>query len=110
MIDNTVFVNNSLTNSTHREAVRFCTIRYEVELYDTRTKRNIQAEFRNTIFKNHVLNLYFRALLSVVSIESYMNVTFFNCTFMDNQATAIRALQTNLIFEGNNTFLNNSGG
>ena len=84
---------------------------YSVMVYDTRTRRNIQTKFRNTVFKNHILdnNLYATVSLSVVGVESYVNVTFSNCTFMNNQATGIQALQTNVIFEGNNTFQSNSG-
>ena len=112
MIDNhSVFMNNSLTKWTGQEAVRFSTIYNKFKIYDTCTKRNIKAEFRNTLFKNHALNrhLQVKAASSVVSIESYTNVSFSNCTFIDNQATAIRAFQTNVIFEGNNIFRNNSG-
>ena len=45
-----------------------------------------------------------------MKIESYANVTFSNCTILDNKAAAIRPFQTNVIFRGNNTFQNNSGG
>ena len=38
------------------------------------------------------------------------NVTFSSCTFWDNNAAAICAFQTNVIFRRNNTFPNNSGG
>ena len=34
---------------------------------------------------------------------------FTNCKFIDNKATAIRAFQTDVIFQGNNTFDNNVG-
>ena len=112
-IDNSVLMNNILPSSWYGgEALRFCTTPYCFVVYDTLTKRNIQTEFRNTVFKSHMLdnNFYATVSSSVVGIESYVNVTFFNCTFMDNQATAIRAFQTNAIFEGNNTFFNNTGG
>ena len=63
-------------------------------------------EFRNTVFKNHIIdnNLHGIVSSSVVGIKSYVNVTFSNCTFTDNQATAIGAFQTNVIFEGNKSF------
>ena len=112
VINNSVFKNNVLSSSwLGGEAVRLGINPYKSTVYDTLTKQNIQVEFRNTVFKNHILdnNLYATVSSSVVDIESYVNATFSNCTFMDNQATAIRAFQTNVIFEGNNTFRNNSG-
>ena len=45
-----------------------------------------------------------------MKIESFVNVTFSSCTFLNNKAAAIRVFQTNVIFRGNNTFLSNSGG
>jgi len=46
---------------------------------------------------------------STLSIESYVNVTFVNCTFIGNQGSAIYAFQTDIIFQGKNTFHKNSG-
>ena len=107
-IDNSLFINNSLTSSWYGgEAVRLCTLPYSVMIYDAHTKRNIQTEFWNTVFKNHVANSYHH--LEVVQVESYVNITISNCTFLDNQATAIRALQTDVIFRGNSVFRNNHG-
>ena len=37
-----------------------------------------------------------------------LTVTFIDCTFENNQVTAILAMESNLRFEGNNTFRNNS--
>ena len=108
MIDNTVFTNNSLSDPWYGgEAVRLSMNPYTLVVYDTHTKQNIQIKFRGAIFKNHILyeSLYPSVPLSVLGIESYANVTFTNCTFMDNKATAIRAFQTNVIFEGKNTTL-----
>ena len=113
VIDNTVFTNNSLSDPWYGgEAVRLSINPYTLVVYDTHTKQNIQIKFRSAIFKNHILyeSLYTSVPLSVLGIESYANVTFTNCTFMDNKATAIRAFQTNVIFEGKNTFSNNTGG
>ena len=106
VIENSVFTNNTLTASwLNGQAVRLGTFPYTVQIYnDVQTKRNIQTEFRNTKFKNHE-----RDHFAVVKIESYVNVTFSNCTFLDNKATAIQVLQTDVIFEGNNTFQNNRG-
>ena len=37
-----------------------------------------------------------------------VNVTIFDCTFENNQMTAISAEGSNIMFQGNNTFINNS--
>ena len=44
-----------------------------------------------------------------MTLESYVSAMFTNCKFIDNKATAIRAFQTNVIFQGNNIFDNNVG-
>ena len=89
VIENSVFTNNTLTASwLNGQAVRLATFAYTVQIYnDVQTKRNIQTEFRNTKFKNHEQDHF-----AVVKIESYVNVTFSNCTFLDNKATAIQVL------------------
>ena len=110
VINNGVFRNNVLSSSWFGgKAVRLGINPDNSVVYDTRTKQNIQVEFRYTVFMNHILDNKATVSSSVVGIESYVNVTFSNCTFMDNQATAIRAFQTNVIFEGNNIFRNNTG-
>ena len=53
---------------------------YSVQINDVQTKRNIQAEFWNTKFKNHVISNSNH--LAVVKIGSYVNVSFTNCTFL----------------------------
>ena len=42
-------------------------------------------------------------------LRQVLSVTFTNCTFENNQMTAIRALASNLIFQSGNTFRNNFG-
>ena len=93
VIDSSVFAGNILPIPWYGgEAARFCTNLFKFMVYDTHTKQNIQIEFRNTVFKNHMKyrDTYEAVSLSVVSIESYTNVTFSNCTFINNQATAVR--------------------
>jgi len=46
---------------------------------------------------------------STLSIESYVNVTFINYTFIGNQVSALYAFQTDIMFQGKNTLHNNSG-
>ena len=108
VIENSVFTNNTLTASwLGGQAVRLCTFAYSVQIYDVQTKRNIQTEFWNTTFKNHVISN--SDCFEVVKIESYVSISFTSCAFFDNKAVAIRAFQTNVIFEGNNIFRNNTG-
>ena len=45
---------------------------------------------------------------STASFLDMLNVTFIDCTFENNQMTAILAVRSKLIFQGNNTFKNNS--
>ena len=44
-----------------------------------------------------------------VLLSTAKNMVFTNCTFVDNVGTAISAIQSNVIFEGNITFKNNTG-
>ena len=69
----------------------------------------MQIQFRNTTFENNMIHSYSRVFESAIAIESYVNVTFVNCTFIGNQGSAIYAFQTDVIFQGKNTFHNNSG-
>ena len=64
---------------------------------------------QNSGIQNHVINNSDH--FAVVKIESYINITFSNRTFLDNTAAAIDTFLTNvMMFRGNNTFPNNSGG
>ena len=45
----------------------------------------------------------------VVLIRAAEKVMFMDCTFVDNIGTGISAVQSNIIFEGNITFRNNTG-
>ena len=45
----------------------------------------------------------------VVLLSTAKNVAFTDCTFVDNIGTAISAIQSDVIFEGNITFRNNTG-
>ena len=66
--------------------------------------RTIQATFENVS-----LSAPFGKFQGAVLLRQVLSVTFTNCTFENNQMTAIRALASNLIFEGGNTFRNNFG-
>ena len=109
VIENSVFWKNFVQSSwLGGAAVRLCSFRYPVMVYDLHTKRNFQIEFRNTIFEDNAITGQ-HSNVAIVTLESYPNVTFTNCTFINNKATAIRALQTDVIFQGNNSFHNNIG-
>ena len=109
VIENSVFWKNFVQRSWFGgAAVRLCTYEYSVMVYDIHTKRNFQTEFRNTIFEDNAINSK-DSNVAIVTLESYPNVTFTNCTFINNKATAIRAIQNDVIFQGNNSFYNNVG-
>ena len=91
-------------------AVRLCTSAALLVLYDTQRKQNIQTEFKNTTFENNVLKNTIDESSAIVSIEAYMKTTFTNCTFIGNtHASTIRASQTGITLQGNNTFRDNRG-
>ena len=60
----------------------------------------IEITFDNVSFSNsNCVSVY---------LWNVQMVTFINCTFENNQDTAIKAVGSNLAFGGNNTFRNNS--
>ena len=114
VIENCHFIGNTINDSWvgGGAAARFSSAALSQLVYPSCMKRNIQIQFRNTTFENNTIHSYEsypRVFESTLSIESYVNVTFVNCTFIGNQGSAIYAFQTDIIFQGNNTFHNNSG-
>ena len=111
LIQRCKFVENLVTNSWNGggSAIQFCSNPFSTVLYDACKKRNIQIEIEHTIFENNMVHHPDKVYISTVSIESYVNVTFTNCTFSGNQGSAVHALQTDIIFHGNTTFHNNYG-
>ena len=67
------------------------------------------AVFYNCTFRNSGKPLSETENAMVVVVISAKKVVFANCTFLDNIGTAISAIQSNIIFEGNITFRNNTG-
>ena len=68
-----------------------------------------QVIFKNVTFSSITPKYYLTSTyLSATYFFGMVNVTFIDCTFENNQMTAIIAVQSNLIFQGNNTFRNNS--
>ena len=65
--------------------------------------RTIRATFENVSLSGALFGRFEGAIL----FQQVLNVTFISCRFENNLKTAIKALGTNLIFEGNNTFRNN---
>ena len=91
-------------------AVRLCTNAYSIAVYDAKTKQNFQTEFRNTTFEGNKIISNVDESSAIVQIEAYMNTTFTNCTFIRNtNASTIRAYQTDITLQGNNTFRDNRG-
>ena len=62
--------------------------------------KTIQVTFDNVSFSH--------SKCTSVHLTKVLNVTFVDCTFENNQESAIMAMGSNLVFEGNSTFRNNS--
>ena len=68
-----------------------------------------QVTFKNVTFSPITFKYPYTLYSSIATyFLGMMNVTFIDCTFENNQRTAIMAVGSNLIFQGNNTFRNNS--
>ena len=71
--------------------------------------KTIQVTFKNVSIS---FSIAFHPVASTFYVSVYfsrvVNVTFIDCTFENNQLTPILAEGTNLRFQGNNTFRNNS--
>ena len=88
------------------DAVRFSNKVYSFKFKQFKT---IQATFKNVVIswsENHVLNLWWPG--GAVFLQMVLKATFIDCTFENNKETAIAAQASNLVFQGNNTFRNNS--
>ena len=74
-----------------------------------KASRTIQPTFQNVSFVRNTgvaHNIQFQA--ATLYFEVVINVTFIDCTFDSNNAAGIISIKTNLIFQGNHTFRNNS--
>ena len=71
--------------------------------------KTIQVTFKNVSISSSI-TFHPDASNSQVSVyfSRVVNVTFIDCTFENNKVTAIMAVGSNLRFQGNNTFRNNS--
>ena len=68
-----------------------------------------QVIFKNVTFSSITPKYYLTTTsLSTTYFSGVGNATFIDCTFENNQVTAIVAVASNLKFQGNNTFRNNS--
>ena len=68
-----------------------------------------QVIFKNVTFSSITPKYYLTTSLSTTYFLGVRNATFIDCTFENNQVTAIMAVErSTLIFQGNNTFRNNS--
>ena len=103
--------NTSITsgNSIHIEEKEVA------EIYNrTYISPHLEVAFRHCAFSDncdthHNMINYFSMPYGVITLISAKKVYFSGCTFEDNCGTAIFASSSNIIFENNNTFTNNTG-
>ena len=116
MFENCVFTNNTSTNG-FAEAVSISGARIAGSAYNETFSLHLSSQhmdvFYNCTFSNSAIaqnrSLGETENAMVVLISTAKNVAFTDCTFVDNIGTAISAVQSNVIFEGNITFRNNTG-
>jgi len=93
VMDNCHFRGNTIIDSGSGggggAAAHFSSCTFSHLVYHSFMKRNIQIQFRNTAFESNMIHSYSKVFESILSIESYVNVTFVNCTFIGNQGSAI---------------------
>ena len=115
-----MFENCEFTNSTGiPEAVYVRDVLYEkvnFTTYNDTFSSHLSSQhmniFHNCTFRNSTTahrSLDETENAMVVLLSSAKKVMFTDCTFVDNIGTAISAIQSNVIFEGNITFRNNTG-
>lgn len=72
--------------------------------------KTIQATFQNVTFSGSRAAFYtVEWQPSMIYFQMVTNVTLIDCTFEDNEQPVIKAMTTNMYFQGNHTFRNNSG-
>ena len=70
----------------------------------------IQATFQNVTFSGSRAAFYtVEWQTSMIHFQMVANVTLIDCTFENNEQPVISAMTTNMYFQGNHTFRNNSG-
>ena len=81
------------------------------EIYkSTLISPHLEVVFRNCMFSDNCDTLHhFSTPYGVITLINARKVYFSGCTFEDNCRTAIFASSSNIIFESNNTFTNNTG-
>ena len=110
-ICNSTFANNTVDSGGYGAAAF-------VDSFLTLPKQKIssfEVTFKNCTFKhnhqtvNTISELPFETAGAVYVLEAFDGVKFCNCTFKNNKNTALTAVRSNMIFEGNITFLDNTG-
>ena len=86
-------------------------LKHRIPGYETHTVPQFEIVFQNSSFSSNSLLVdekksFIGAIVNIFSVE---RVIFNNCTFTNNSNTAIAVQNTNLVFEGNNLFQNNTG-
>ena len=106
-IEYSTFSRNSVQPSGNGAAMKII----KVLEYQTHMTPQFEITFNNCLFSSNFLpdvkqNQF---IGSVMDLYSLQRILFKHCTFMDNLNTPISLLNTNLVFEGNITFQNNTG-
>ena len=118
MFENCVFTNNTSVNGFGEAVYISGMISKGVKfIYDETFSFRLSSQhmdvFYNCTFSNSAIankkSLSETENAMVVLLSAAKNVVFTDCTFVDNIGTAISAVQSNVIFEGNITFRNNTG-
>ena len=118
MFENCVFTNNTSVNGFGEAVYISGRISKGVKfIYDETFSFRLSSQhmnvFNNCTFSNSAItnkkSLSETENAVVVLLSAAKNVVFTDCTFVDNIGTAISAVQSNVIFEGNITFRNNTG-
>ena len=114
VINQIVFKNCSFSNNTvpprGKGAVAEI-LKHKILGYETHTVPQLEIVFQNSSFSNNSLLVDERKSFigAIVNIFSVERAIFNSCLFTNNGNTPIAVQNTNLVFEGNNLFQNNTG-
>lgn len=109
IFENCTFSNNTVPPKGKGAVTEI--LKHRILGYETHTIPQFEIVFQNSSFTSNSLlvderNSFIGAIVNIFSVE---RAIFNNCTFTNNSNTAIAVQNTNLVFEGNNLFQNNTG-
>ena len=113
--ENCLFTNNTSINGTTEAVLVAEASDFGIPIYDDPFSTQLSSQyvdyFHNCTFRSSAISgkSLSETNANVVLVYSAKNVVFTNCTFIDNIGTAIAAIESVIIFEGNITFKNNTG-